>query len=224
MRARFVVMNFGDDRTRFWQAHYCLLNLISMRSAGDEIVIATDTPKAFAWFGDSVRIRHVDASELSTWIGPSGYFFRALIAVILDAASDPEVDVVAYFDSDTIPRHGLGELIDHARQGAALLDRREYTLSRSRRRGNRDLWRDLGGREFGGHRFTPEAGMWNTGITIVGRQHVPAIASALAVLDALLAAGCRHFLGEQAAMSIVLERTGCLAEVNPPGVAPRITH
>lgn len=222
MLTRYVLMTFGPDDFRYWQAHWCLLGLLAYAPKPCEIVMATDHPERFRWFGDAIRLHVVEAKD---WIGPSGYFLRTLIKTVeLGFVLDPAADVVVYTDTDTVARCDLGPLVEAVRGGGVLLDRREYNLASRRRKGSQALWEQARGREWAGVRVTEATDMWNTGVTALRRADGPLIGRALAATDAMLAAGGRHYLTEQIAMSAVLTGDGRAREVNPPGTEPQILH
>lgn len=225
MLTRYAVMAFGDQDHRYWEAHHCLLGLLAWAPAPREIVIATDHPERFRWFGDRVRVHAMSAGDLAQWIGPRGYFLRTLIQTLrLAAALQPAADVAVYCDADTVARADLAPIVDAVRGGRIAMDRREYVLALRRRARSRRLWRQVGERTWDGARIDARTEMWNTGVTAVGAADYPRIDRALAVCDAMLGAGVEHFLTEQIAMSAVLTDGGRAVEVNPPGRPPLIAH
>ncbi len=230
MLTRYVLMTFGPDDFRYWQAHWCLLGLLAHAPQPREIVMATDHPERFSWFGDAIRIHPVTAAE---WIGHSGYFLRTLVKTVeLGLFLEPAAEVVVYTDTDTVACGDLSPLVEAVRAGSILLDRCEYVLATRRRAGSQALWRQVHGREWGGLRVSESTAMWNTGVTALRRADAPMIKQALAALDAMLAAGGRHYLTEQIAMSAALaadttsraDTNSRLVEVNPPGKPPAIMH
>lgn len=222
MLTRYVLMTFGPDDFRYWQAHWCLLGLLAYAPKPCEIVMATDHPERFRWFGDAIRLHVVEAKD---WIGPSGYFLRTLIKTVeLGFVLDPAAEVVVYTDTDTVARRDLGPLVDAVSGGGILLDRREYNLASRRRKGSQALWQQVRGREWAGVRVEESTDMWNTGVTALRRADRPLIERALAATDAMLAGGGRHYLTEQIAMSAVLTADGRAREVNPLGAEPQILH
>ncbi len=219
---RYVTMTFGSDDFRYWQAHWCLLGLIAYAPLPCEIVMVTDHPEYFRWFGGSIRLHQVDAKE---WIGSSGYFLRTLIKTVeLGLELQPTADMVVYTDTDSVAARDLAPLIAGVRAGHILLDRREYQLAHHRSPGSRTLWKQVGGRLWAGVDIPAHIEMWNTGITALSQAEAPRIAQALAATDAILAAGGRHFLTEQIAMSAALTHDGMAREVNPVGQSPLIKH
>ncbi len=226
MLTRYVLMTFGAEDFRYWQAHYAVLGLLAWAPRPCEIVMATDHPERFRWFGDALRIHALTPEQVrGDWIGPSGYFLRTLIKTCeLGFRLAPAADVVVYTDTDTVARADLAPLVDAAAARRIELDRREYRLATRGRSGSKALWEQVRERDWAGVRVSETTDMWNTGVTALGRADAPLIDRALAATDAMLAAGIRHYLTEQIAMSAVLTADGRADEVNPPSRAPLILH
>lgn len=222
--ARYALMTFGDDDFRYWQAHYALLGLLAWAPKPCEIVMATDHPERFRWFGDAVRIHAMSKEQLQGWIGPSGYFLRTLIETARLAGSLGPCDVAVYTDTDTVARGDLTPMISRAAAGTVLMDRFEYVPAKRNRKGTKALWAATGNRTWAGLPIGEDTPMWNTGVTAVSRNHLPRLDQALTATDAILASGCRHYLTEQIAMSAALAGDGKAQEVNPLGQDPLILH
>lgn len=220
---RTVVMAFGDEPWRHLQAHWCLLGLLHHLPRPAELVVATDRPERYRWFGELVRVEPVQGARLAEWTAGGRYFLRALIECVrLAAALAPRVDVAMYCDADTVARSHLGHLVRTAAAGRIALDRREYVLARHRRRGSRRLWSQVGGRAWAGVEVGIGTAMWNTGVTVLPTARAALADRALAACDAMLAGGVEHYLTEQIAMSAVLGE-GAL-EINPASRPPLIAH
>jgi len=228
LMTRYIMMSFGADDYRYWQAHWLILSLMAHAPRPYEIRVVTDHPRYFGWFGDAVRVHGMTTAEVADWIGPQGYFFRTLIKCLEFAlATGPEAGAVVYLDTDTVVNRGLAPLIADVARGIAYMDCVEYVIHESGRQGNkgaRTLWDALGDTEWMGIRIHRELPLWNTGITAVGGADAPLISKALAVCDAMLASGVTHRLTEQVALSAVLTAAKQVKEVNPARREPWITH
>lgn len=228
MLTRYIMMSFGPDDCRYWQAHWLILSLMAHAPRPYEIVVVTDHPAYFGWFGEAIKVRGMKAAEVADWIGPQGYFFRTLIKCLEFAlASGPEPGAVVYLDTDTQVNRGLDPLIADLAQGIAYMDCVEYVIHESGRMGNkgaRTLWEALGDTEWMGIRIHRELPLWNTGITAVTGADGPLIRQALDICDAMLASGVTHRLTEQVALSAVLTAAKTVKEINPAGREPWITH
>ena len=234
LKTRFVMMNFGADPSRFWQAYWSLLSVMVHAPNPYEILVFTDHPEFFGWFEDTILVYPVSREELADWVGPHDYFFRALIKVIeTGLIVDPKPDVVFYLDSDTAVNVDLQPVIDGVRAGHIYMDRREYNCYRAyrdyqwflnRNKGAHRLWQATSGREWAGVSVNSSTEMWNTGITVLSQADEGLLRKALQVNDAMLDGGCSHRLTEQIAMSVVLDIPGRTHELNGAGHPPIITH
>ncbi len=225
MLTRYALMTFGPDDFRYWQAHYCLLTVLAYAPRPCEVVMATDQPDRFAWFGDRVRVHALSAEGLAQWKGERNYFLRTLIQTLrLGTALQPAAGVAVYLDTDTAVQASLQPLLDATAAGQVAMDRREYNLFGHGKKGSKRLWNLVGGKSWCGVPVDQGTDMWNTGITAVRAADFTLVDKALGICDAMLAAGCDHYLTEQIAMSAVLGQPGRAVEVNPPGKPPLVAH
>ena len=228
MLTRYTLMVFGQEDALYWQAHWAILSLLARAEPPFEILVSTDQPRYFHWFGDAIRVQGMSADELNDWLGPQRYFFRALIKTLeigLDA--NPKADVAIYMDTDMIINRDFAPVIAGALQGDIYMECLEYKLYDSGRQGNKGakaLWQLVGDREWDGVRIDRDTQMWNTGITAVSAANSPLVKKSLAVCDAMLAAGISHRLTEQIAMSAVLSIGGRAREINVKGQPPYNAH
>ena len=52
------------------QSLMLLVSLVAHAPEPYELVVATDRPECYVWFGTRVRDRHLDAAQLEAWRGP----------------------------------------------------------------------------------------------------------------------------------------------------------
>jgi hypothetical protein len=229
MLTRYTIMVFGKEDALYWQAHWLILSLLAHADQPFEIAIATDHPRHFNWFGDAVRVHGMSEQDVSAWIGPEGHFFRALIKTLeFGLELQPTADAVFYLDSDMALNRSLAPVIAGIQAGAIYMDRYEYNLFTSGRKGNkgaRKLWAQVGDRDWSGITIDRQTPMWNTGITGLSVANINLVKKSLAVCDAILATGVLHRLTEQIAMSAAMTANNReLLEVNPEGQEPYFTH
>lgn len=208
--ARYVALAYGEADAVYAQASMLLLSLLAYAPEPRELVVVTDHPERLEWLRDAVRIEPITDVQLERWRGPSPFSMRQKIHVA--AAMMPASGTLVCLDADVIATRNLQPFIDEVRAGARFMHRREYELGTSRRRGNRRLWQALEGRSFGSWRFRGDDGMWNSGVVAVPATDAGLIQDALALYDAMAAAGIRHFATEQLVVGLVLERSGRLGE------------
>ncbi len=229
MLTRYTIMVFGKEDALYWQAHWLILSLLAHAEQPYEIAIATDHPHYFDWFGDAVRVQGMSEQEVAVWIGPEGHFFRALIKTLeFGLELQPAADAVFYLDSDMALNRSLAPVIAGIQAGAIYMDRFEYNLYTSGRKGNkgaRKLWAQVGDRAWSGVTINRQTPMWNTGITGLSGANIHLVKKSLAVCDAILATGVLHRLTEQIAMSAAMTANNQeIREVNPDGQEPYFTH
>ena len=229
MLTRYTIMVFGKEDAMYWQAHWLILSLLAHAEPPYEMAIATGHPRHFDWFGDTVRVHGMSEQEVTVWIGPAGHFFRALIKTLeFGLVLHPAADALFYLDSDMALNRSLAPVIADIKAGAIYMDRFEYQLYDSGRKGNKGakkLWAQVGDREWSGITIDRKTPMWNTGITGLSSANIHLVKKSLAVCDAILATGVLHRLTEQIAMSAAMTANHQeIREVNPDGQEPYFTH
>jgi hypothetical protein len=201
---RYVTLAYGDAPGVYRQSLMLLLSLVAHAPEPYELVVATDRPECYVWFGTRVEIEYLDAARLDAWRGPRPFSMRQKLELIR-AAAVPSRSAVVLLDADVLARKPLDAFVDGLRAGGLFMHKHEYVLSRSRRSGNQKLWASLRARDF-----RADDSMWNSGVLAVPPADRGLLDEALALYDALGAAGVRHFATEQLVEGVVLGRTGRL--------------
>src|SRR5215208_5459272 len=191
-----------------------LLSLVAHAPEPYELVVATDRPDCYVWFGTRVEIEYLDAARLEAWRGPAPFSMRQKLE-LMRAAAVPSKDAIVLLDADVLARKPLDPFVARLRAGDLFMHKHEYVLSQSRRPGNRKLWASLRAlsseaRVPGDVGFRPDDSMWNSGVLAIGPDDRGLLDEALAMYDALAASGPRHFATEQLVEGVVLGRTGRL--------------
>jgi len=205
---RYVTLAYGDAPAVYRQSVMLLVSLAAYAPDPYEVVVATDRPECYVWFGTRVEIEYLDATLLAAWRGPEAFSMRQKLALI--RAAWPERGAVVLLDADVLVRESLAPFVERLKSGELFMHRHEFDLARSRRTGNRRLWASLEGRTFGGWQFRGEDAMWNSGVLAAPAQDRPLFDQALALYDEMGKAGVRHFATEQLVEGLVLGRTGRL--------------
>jgi hypothetical protein len=221
---RYVTLAYGDAPGVYRQSLMLLVSLVAHAPEPYELVVATDRPECYVWFGTRVEIEYLDAARLDAWRGPNPFSMRQKLELIR-AAAVPATGAVVLLDADVLARRPLDDFVARLHAGALFMHTREYVLSESRRRGNRKLWASLqtpaaraasAGDLSSVARVASEGGfraddcMWNSGVLALPAADRGLLDQALAMYDALGAAGVRHFATEQLVEGVVLGRTGRL--------------
>jgi hypothetical protein len=236
---RYVTLAYGGRADVYRQSLMLLTSLVAHAPDPFEILVATDRPECYVWFGTRVEIEYLDAQRLQAWRGPQSFSMRQKLEVAR-LASDPErmpaAAATVLLDADVLARQSLQPFVDRLLAGRLFMHKQEYVLSESRRHGNRELWNSL--RRVPASAaiatgFRRDDAMWNSGVLALPAADRGLLDSALAMYDALGDAGVRHFATEQLVEGVVLGRTGRLEPAdawfthywgNKPGYDTEITR
>jgi hypothetical protein len=212
---RYVTLAYGDAPGVYRQSLMLLLSLVAHAPEPYELVVATDRPECYVWFGTRVEIEYLDFARLTAWKGPSPFSMRqklelarAATATVESGLSRVPPSATVLLDADVLARKPLGLFVDRLHAGDLFMHKKEYVLSESRRAGNRKLWSALrGSSEF---RFRADDAMWNSGVLAVPAIDRPLLDQAIDLYDRLGSAGLRHFATEQLVEGVIFGRTGRL--------------
>jgi hypothetical protein len=211
---RYVTLAYGHAPGVYRQSVMLLVSLAAYAPKPYELLVATDKPEAYAWFGTHVEIEYLDAARLTSWRGGDPFSMRQkleLARLAADARRAPSAAATVLLDADVLTLKPLDAFVARLHAGEIFMHKHEYVLSRSRRAGNRKLWtslRALAGK--GDEAFRDDDSMWNSGVLAVPAADRASLDQALALYDRLGAAGLRHFATEQLVEGVVLGRTGRL--------------
>ena len=201
---RFVTLAYGDAVGVYRQSLMLLVSLVAHAPEPYELLVGTDRPDYYVWFGTRVDIEYLDPPRLEAWRGPRPFSMRQKLELLRTAAATAAGPVVL-LDADVLARRPLGPFVERLRAGDLFMHKHEYVLSKSRRRGNRKLWASLRP-----HHLRDDDSMWNSGVLALPAADRGLLDEALALYDTLGAAGVRHFATEQLVEGVVLGRTGRL--------------
>jgi hypothetical protein len=211
---RYVTLAYGDAPGVYRQSLMLLVSLVAHAPEPYELVVATDRPEFYVWFGTRVEIEYLDAARLEAWRGPAPFSMRQKLELIR-ATALPANDATVLLDADVLARKPLDAFVARLRAGEVFMHKHEYVLSQSRRRGNRKLWKSLRGlsslaRGAGEGGYKADDSMWNSGVLAVGPADRGLLDEALIMYDELAVSGPRHFATEQLVEGVLLGRTGRL--------------
>ena len=212
-RTRFGLLAYGPSGRLHREAALALLTVHAHAPAASDIIVLTDRPTLYRWFGHSITIDRLSAATLTEWRGPAGDRYRPKIEALRRLAADGSMDV-ALIDADTMARRDLTPFAGRLAAGALMLHRREYFLASPPRKGDRSLEREILGRSWQGIAPDHTAAMWNGGIIASSCRHRGIFDRTLAVFDEMRVIS-RHFAVEQLAYSIVFPAYGSVEEASP---------
>lgn len=212
---RYVTLAYGGAPGVYRQSLMLLLSLVAHAPEPYELVVATDHPERYVWFGTRVEIEYLDFERLQGWQGPSPFSMRQKLELARAATPTPESGLsrippsaTVLLDADVLAVKPLGPFVERLHAGQLFMHKKEYVLSESRRSGNRRLWTALRrSKEF---EFRPDDAMWNSGVLAVPAVDRPLLDQAIDLYDRLGAAGLRHFATEQLVEGVIFGRTGRL--------------
>ena len=201
---RYITFAYGASPGVYRQSLMLLVSLVAYAPEPYEIVVVTDHPERFVWFGTRVEIEYLDAGRFDEWRGPNPFSMRHKLELARASFADGRQEIVLV-DADVLVRRPLRPFVERLRGGDLFMHKREYILSETRRVGNKKLWRELKKRGF-----RDDDGMWNSGVLALPSGDRGLLDAALKMYDDLGADGVRHFATEQLVEGIVLGRTGRL--------------
>jgi hypothetical protein len=212
---RYVTLAYGDAPGVYRQSLMLLLSLVAYAPEPYELLVATDRPECYVWFGTRVEIEYLDFARLAAWRGPEPFSMRQKLELARAAIPTPESGLsrtlpaaTVLLDADVLAVKPLDRFAARLAAGDLFMHRMEYVLSESRRRGNRQLWSSL--RRADSFAFRKDDAMWNSGVLALPTADRPLLDQSIALYDSLAAAGLRHFATEQLVEGVILGRTGRL--------------
>jgi hypothetical protein len=213
MMTRYVTLAYGTNPAIYRQSVMMLVSLVAFAPEPYELVVATDHPEFYVWFGTRIDIQYLDPSLLKAWQGPEPFSMRQKLMLLRTAW--PETGAIVLVDADVVARTDLSAFAEGLRTGGVFMHRREYTLSRTRRPGHRRVWKQLQRTRLDGYTPSSEDAMWNSGVIGLSAADRPLLDQAIALYDQMGERGFRHFAAEQLAEGLVFSRTGRLRAAEP---------
>jgi hypothetical protein len=217
---RYVTLAYGHQPGVYRQSLMLLLSLVAHAEPPYELVVATDRPECYVWFGTRVEIEYLDFARLELWKGPRPFSMRQKLELARAAIPSPDAGLsrtppaaTVLLDADVLAVQPLAPFAARLRGGELFMHKKEYVLSESRRAGNRQLWSSL--RRSPRFAFRDDDAMWNSGVLAVPAADRGLLDDAITLYDTLGADGLRHFATEQLVEGVVLGRTGRLHPADP---------
>ena len=214
MLTRVALVSFGDREEWYAQAHLAILTALASLPPPCEVVVTTDRPDWYVWFGDRVRLVRLTPEQIVDWSGPHRFVWRVVLKALTEMSFLEPAANLLYLDVDTLVRRPLGDLIALAESGDVFLDRFEAPLHH-RGSDHRSLWNQVQGRTFAGFRIDERTELWNSGVVCLGAHNRHLLGRALELCDTMTAAGVESRLVEQLSQSVVLKSTHRLREARP---------
>src|SRR4051812_37733208 len=140
---RYVTLAYGDAPGVYRQSLMLLLSLAAHAPEPYELVVATDRPECYVWFGTRVEIEYLDFARLTAWRGPQPFSMRQKLELARAAIPTPESGLdrtppaaTVLLDADVLAVRPLNGFVERLLAGVLFMHKQEYVLSQSRRAGN----------------------------------------------------------------------------------------
>jgi hypothetical protein len=212
---RYVTLAYGEAPGVYRQSLMLLLSLVAHAPDPYELVVATDRPECYVWFGTRVEIEFLDFARLQAWKGPRPFSMRqklelarASIATVASGLSRTPPSATVLLDADVLALKPLGPFVTRLQAGGLFMHKKEFVLSENRRAGNRRLWNTL--RKSRSFDFARDDAMWNSGVIGVPAADRQLLDEAIDLYDRLGEEGLTHFATEQLVEGVIFGRTGRL--------------
>jgi hypothetical protein len=212
---RYVTLAYGEAPGVYRQSLMLLLSLVAHAPEPYELVVATDRPECYVWFGTRVEIEFLDFARLQAWKGPRPFSMRqklelarASIGTIESGLSRTPPLATVLLDADVLAIKPLGPFVTRLQAGDLFMHKKEFVLSENRRAGNRRLWNTL--RKSRSFQFAHDDAMWNSGVIGVPAADRKLLDDAIDLYDRLGEEGLTHFATEQLVEGVIFGRTGRL--------------
>lgn len=208
-------LTIGDDPELHQQAYLAILTSMGfLRATPARIVVCTDRPQRYRFFGERIELLVPTPDQLKAWRGRYDLFSRIKIEALkalIDRDGDADLLVL---DSDILACKDLGGLLASIAGGHLHMHVIEYPWASPPSPRQKAVWKHLSGKTYAGHTVVADTVMWNAGV-----QGIPAgrarevLDKELAVYDAFSDDGLyklRHTT-QQHTISLVMQQAGPLA-------------
>src|SRR6188768_3035224 len=133
---RYVTLAYGDAPGVYRQSLMLLLSLVAHAPEPYELLVATDRPECYVWFGTRVEIEFLDFPRLEAWRGPSPFSMRQKLELARAAIPTPESGLsrtqpaaTVLLDADVLATAPLAPFVRRLLAGELFMHKREYVLS-----------------------------------------------------------------------------------------------
>ena len=167
---RYVTLAYGDAPGVYRQSLMLLLSLVAHAPEPYELVVATDRPDCYVWFGTRVEIEYLDAARLEAWRGPEPFSMRQKLELIR-AAAVPSREAIVLLDADVLARKPLDAFVDQPpRRRAVHAQAGVRPVAEPPKRQPEAV-----GVAARPHKFRDDDSMWNSGVLAIplGRSRPP---------------------------------------------------
>jgi hypothetical protein len=195
-RTHLVYLASGTNSSLHAQVAYSMLSALAFKSdAAIEIHLFTDAADVYPLLQDHVTSEFLSPERITLLV--PGVFdpYRLKLAVLRDIAQRYSSDACMFVDADTFFIKPYAPLLDDIKDGACVLHRREYLLSKHPTQQMKKFRRAIWGARLG----NPLNGfsMWNSGVIGLPPNSISILDEAFKTLKRLSPHTRKKYLAEQ---------------------------
>jgi hypothetical protein len=127
---RYVTLAYGDAPGVYRQSVMLLVSLLAHAPEPYELIVTTDNPAAYVWFGTRVEIDYLDAARLTAWRGRQPFSMRQKIelARLASAGIHDGGAATVMLDADVLAVKPLDSFVARLTAGDLFMHKKEYVL------------------------------------------------------------------------------------------------
>jgi hypothetical protein len=198
---------FGENQQNHAQAYFSICSFLGQMDAHDRVYVMTDAPDFYERLSGKIEVLIINIAQLDDWQGKHQFFWRAKIKAIEHICRLHPDESVLYLDTDTFLYSDLNSLKSDLKNPVMHLN--EGALSELKSKTEKLMWKQIGGKVFGGVQIQSHHAMWNAGaVGIPAHKSLKICQLALDICDDMLVANVTRRLIEQFALAVALSENG----------------
>jgi hypothetical protein len=198
---------FGENQQNHAQAYFSICSFLGQMAPHDRIYVMTDAPDFYERLNGKIKILTINKTQLDAWQGTHHFFWRAKIKAIEHICRLHPQESVLYLDTDTFLYSDIKNLKSDLENPVMHLN--EGALCKLESKTEKMMWKQVGGKTFGGIQIQPHHAMWNAGVVgIPANRGLKICQLALDICDDMLVANVTRRLIEQFALGVALSENG----------------
>ena len=205
-----VYLVFGNNRDHYRQAYFSICTALAWKSDHDKIIILTEDPSLFNFFGNIAEIIPIDKNIIKEWEGKYQFFWRVKIKALQHIAEKYPLDSILYLDGDTFFYKDMQPIRDGLQNGQNYMHIEEGKLAELSSKTEKLMWKQMQGKTYGNIEIDKKVAMWNAGLVGVSNKHLDCLQTTLEMNDAMCGDGVTRRLIEQFAFSLGLNQSSKL--------------
>lgn len=204
MGINIIFLSIGDKYEMHLQTYFAIITTLKYKGSNDFITVYTDHPEKYKRLKKHIKIKELSTRTISEWLNGTGYFFRAKIKAIEEAADSCPDNHLLFLDSDTF----VFDRLDSIRE---MLDRKEGVMNVKEGHPldiggkHKKMYNAIKGKRIGNIEIGLKHEMWNSGVIGIPNEKLKAVIPlALQINDFITREYNKCFTIEQYAVSIAM--------------------